>query len=100
MHYGFQTQPSWGISLVPLVRVLDLSPCGWSVLEVTQSWLVLSGTRSLDQVQFSTRLLHWCFLFPSVSEDLIRVSIPVATICPLSALSVSEVGKKLLNIQV
>ena len=77
--------------MVPLVRVLDLSPCGWSVLEVTQRWLVSSGTRPLDQhpVFCTSAPLVILVLSPSVSQALIRVSNAVDTMCPLSTLPVN-----------
>ena len=56
--------------MVSLVRVLDLSPSGWSVLEVTQRWLVLSGTRLPGPSPVS----------PRVSLALIRVSNAVDTL--------------------
>ena len=43
--------------MVSLVRVLDLSPNGRSVLEVTQRWLLLSGTRLPWTIP---RFLHVC----------------------------------------
>ena len=44
--------------VVPLVRVVDVSPSGRSVLEVTQRWLALSGARPPGPSPF---FLHVCF---------------------------------------
>ena len=68
--------------MVSLVRVLDLSPSGRSVLEVTRRWLVFCLARaSLDHHQFSARLLQLVIfvLSPSVSQALTRVSNAVDT---------------------
>ena len=81
MHCGLQTQSCWGIRVVSLVRVLDLSPSDWSVLEVTQRWLVLSGTRSPGPSPvFRTSAPLVIFASsPCVSQALIRVANAVDT---------------------
>ena len=43
--------------MVPLMRLLDPSPSGWSLLEVTQRRLVLSGMRLPGS---SPAFLHVC----------------------------------------
>ena len=45
IRYALPTLSCGKLGMVPLVRLLDLSPSGWSLLEVTQRRLVLSGTR-------------------------------------------------------
>ena len=54
--------------MVSLVRVLDLSPSGWSALEVTHNVgsFCLART-SLDHPQFCARLLRFV-LSPRVSQ--------------------------------
>ena len=58
-HYGLEAQPRGRLGVVSLVRVLDSSPSGRSVLEVTQRRLVLSGSRLPRPSQFFARVLHW-----------------------------------------
>ena len=57
--------------MVYLVRLLDLSPCGWSVVEVTQRQLVLFGTRlpGSSPVFFCTSAPLVGFVSQSVPQD-------------------------------
>ena len=74
--------------MVSLVRVLDLSPSGWSALEVTQRRLVLSGTRLPEPspVLCTSAPTVSVVLSPRASQILTRVSNAVDTMRPLSSI--------------
>ena len=58
--------------MVPLVRLLDLSPSGWSLLEVTQTRFCLARA-SLDHSSF--------FTMSAPLVGFVSQSVPQAQIC-------------------